>query len=64
MNLIRKMNCIHNVNQRKCTHPDIKRSFFGFGTRLCKDWVFEKHCDLKEGRAKQAAPPPPIKRRN
>jgi hypothetical protein len=60
MSIFVKINCVHNVDDNRCTHPKVKRSFWGLGPKMCSEWIFETPCKLREGCPKRAAPPPPI----
>lgn len=60
-----KIPCIHikkGVNSTTCTHPEIKRTFFGFGPKKCIDkcnpWVNHKgnNCEFKELPSKGRGP--------
>jgi len=56
------VNCIYNKDGIGCTHPDVKRSVFGIGPRMCKNYPYDKGCTYQEKHPRpQVVPtsPPP-----
>ena len=55
------VNCIHNDNGAWCKYSEVKRSFFGLGSRLCIVYpVIHGVCEFQEKISRPEKPPSPM----
>lgn len=61
----RKINCIYLIEGEQCSNEKVKKSTFGWGKTLCKEFVDPRAvCIYKQGHPKPLAPPSPPRKTN
>jgi hypothetical protein len=55
------INCIYNDKGAWCKNENVPKSFFGIGSRCCKEFNGCEKCEFKEEHTRAKAPPPPPK---